>query len=273
MIAAEKGELETFVPESLTNLAEPPAFRLRPATGREMRTYRRIMQVEGLIYHGKEEMREEMLRALRALYDPATFETSAGRLRSYWALLDQDGKPAAEDEADVSELVGRVTREWRPLRQLAVDNDEFGERSLEIAVSMFLAGWSGIDLAYRMEEGRTPLDLIEKLREKLVEIEEKAVADKVEGAFPGLAFMQLCLAAQRHLGLQQDEEKNSDSPPSIPRGRNGSTKRRSGKTGASKSKASASSGSTRKGGSAASPARTTTAATSSTAPATAASGA
>jgi hypothetical protein len=250
MIASEKSEFELFKPDSLKNLAEPPAFKLRAATGREMRDYRRIMRVEGLIYHAKEELRDEMLRALRALYDPATFETSASRLRSLWALIDQEGKVDEQEQADLNELVGRVTREWRPLRQMASDNEEFAEQSLTIAVSLFLVGWTGIDLPYRMEEGRTPIALIEKVGEKLREIEEKAAADKVEGVSPGLAYLQLCLAAQRHLGLQGDEEKNSDSPPSIPKGRNGSTMKRSSKTGASRSKASASSRSTKRASSA-----------------------
>lgn len=258
MIATEKGDAERFTPASLVNLSEPPVFTLRPATGREMRDYRRQMQLEGLAFHGKEELRDELLRAIRNLYSPDLFTAYEGRLRSYWALMDQKGAlDPAETEA-ISDLSVRVSRVWRPYREMLVDNEEFRERSLLIAVSMFLTGWSGVDLSYRREAGCTPVELVETLAQKLKEIEEQAAKDKVEGVVPGLGFLQLCLAAQRHLGLQVDEEKNSDTPPSSPSDLNGSTTLQSAPTAAAPSKASASSGSTRKGGSAKSRAKAAT---------------
>lgn len=252
MIPVESSEIEAWQPPSLANLPAPPVFKLRAASGREMRKYQYVMQVEGLEYHSMDAIRGEVLVALKALYTPDLFEASAARLRSFWALLDQNAKAAnggkvepdpAEEEA-VNDLVERLTREWRPLARMGADNMRFVEESLRIAVSMFLVGWSGLDLAYRREDGRVPLGLIDELEEKLQAIERQAKADQVEGVGrPGMAFIELCNAAQKRLRLTEDEEKKSSSPPSSPPGRSGSKRKSSRKTAAASSRASASSGS------------------------------
>lgn len=241
-VPIEADDIESFTPASLTNLPAPPVFKLRPATGREWRTYQYIMRSEGLTYHGTEDIRGEMLRAVDALYTQSEAAAVTARLRAYWALVDQKGEPEEAEAAAVDDLVARLTRAWPALSRAGADNMRFLEESMSIAVSMFVAGWSCLDLVYRREEGRVPLQLIDDLEEKLKEIEAQAIADKVKGvAKPGVAFIELCNAAHSRLSLTREEEKNSSSPPSTPAGRSGSKTRQSPRA-ASSSKASASSG-------------------------------
>jgi hypothetical protein len=87
-----KSEIEPFTPPSLANLAVPPVFKLRPADGREFRKYQYVMRAEGLDYHSKEDFRAEMVRALGKLYSPEQAQAAEGRLRTFWAMLDQDAE-------------------------------------------------------------------------------------------------------------------------------------------------------------------------------------
>ncbi|HYC81500.1 MAG TPA: hypothetical protein VEB65_06920 [Solirubrobacterales bacterium] len=240
-VPAEASEIEDFTPPSLLNLPSPPVFKLRPATGREWRKYQYIMRAEGLTYHSTDDIRAEMLRALEALYSPDDCTAAMARLRSLWALVDQKGQPDEAEAIAVHDLLGRLTREWSPLARAGADNMRFLEEASSIAVSMFLVGWTGLDLSYRRTDGRVPLDLIDELEDALQRLERQAVEDKVEGVGkPGTAFDELCSAAHSRLSLTREEEKNSSSPPSIPSGRNGSKTRPSRRAGSS-SKTSASS--------------------------------
>ena len=118
----------------------------------------------------------------------------------------------------------------------------FVDESMKIAASMFIAGWSNVDLSYSRDAGRVPLQRLDELETWLEKVETAAKKDKVEGvADPGTAFVQLCNAAYSRLHLTEDEEKNSSSPPPSPPDQGGSTKKPSRKTGAAGSKASASS--------------------------------
>lgn len=240
-IPVEAGELEAFTPPSLKNAAVPPVFQLRSASGRDLRRYQKLIRAEGLVYHDQEAFRAAALEALKALWSPEVYKTEAARLRSHWELVEQGGVPDPAEKAAVEELIDRLGRADKRLSALAADNGEFIEETMRIAASMFVAGWTGLDLGYSREEGRVPLDLMDKVESALFDAEQKAIADKVEGAGPaGLAWMQLCNACQSRLRLTKDEEKNSSSPPPAPPGRSGSKTKRSRRPGSS-SKASASS--------------------------------
>jgi hypothetical protein len=240
-IAVEAGELEQFVPESLRNLAAPPVFTLRPASGRDWRRYQKLLRSEGLAYHDQAEFRRAALEALKSLWSPEVYETEAARLQSYWELLEQGGEPDPDTNAAVTDLIERLSRADKKLSRLAADNGEFLEESMRIAASMFVVGWTGLDAPYSREEGMVPLETLDVVEQKLFDAEKKAMEDKVVGvAVTGVAWLQLCNACQSRLRVTQDEEKNSSSPPPPPSDRSGSKTRRSRKA-ASSSKASASS--------------------------------
>lgn len=241
-IPAEASELEAFTPSVLNNLAVPPVFTLRPASGREWRKYQYIMRAEGLEYHDQEAFRAETLRALKALWSDDDYEPNASRLRNFWLLIDQNGNPDPVEAEAVNELTERLAREWRPLSAMAADNMRFVDESMKIAVSMFVVGWSGVGVPYGREAGRVPLEKIDQLEDWLLAQEKEAKANQVEGVDkPGTAFVQLCNSAYSRLHLTGQEEKNSESPPPAPQGQNGSTKKPSRKTAGARSKASASS--------------------------------
>jgi hypothetical protein len=235
-IAAECSEITKFTPSVLANIAVPPVFRLRPASGREARKYNHILRSEGLKYHQVDDFREETLKALKQLWSAEDYEENAARLQAYWNLVDQNGTPDDAEKTAVDELTERLADVWRPLAKMAADNMEFVEEAQKIALAMFLVGWSGVDLGYSREAGRVPLERL------LGAMEEQAIADKVEGVErPGIAFLQLCNAASARLYLTRDEEKNSSSPPPVQPDQAGSTKKPSVKTEGAPSKAPASS--------------------------------
>jgi hypothetical protein len=243
-IPAECSELEHVTPPSLKNLAVPPVFILRPASGREWRKYQYVMRAEGLEYHNQDAFRDETLRALRALWSEETYQANEDRLRNYWALVEQGGKPDEAETEAVAKLSESLSREWERLRVMAADNMQFVDESLKIALSMFLVGWTGVPLSYSREGGRVPLEKLDELEDWLEKQEKAALEANIEGVLqPGTAFLELCNAAYKRLHLDKDEEKNSSSPPPAPSARNGSKTKRSPKTAAARSKASASSAS------------------------------
>lgn len=244
MIPVEASEMEAFTPPALANLPTPPEFLLRPATERELRQYQYAVRCEGLQHHDKETLRAEMLRALEALWLPEAFETNAARLRSYWALTDQGGEPDPAETEAVERLAGDVTRAWRPLAVMLADNMRFAEETLRIVASMFVSGWNHVAVPYGREAGRVPLARIDALDDWLRQTETDARQNGIEGvAQPGTAFIQLCNACYRRMGLTKDQEKNSSSPPSSPPAPTCSTTRSSRRTAGASSKASASSSS------------------------------
>lgn len=242
MVPTEAGEIQGFTPDSLKNIAAPPVFKIRPAGRREWQQYQYLLRSEGLEHNTKEDFRDETLRALRSLYSEEQAQEYGARLRAYWTLIDQKGTPEPAELDAVNDLTERLARTWKPLARMAADNIRFGEESMKIAVSMFLVGWSRIDLPYRKEDGRTPLELLDELEKKLQAIEQQAIDDKVEGvARKGVAYLEIANACFKQLRITEDEEKNSSSPPPSPNDQSGSTKKRSPKTAAASSKASASS--------------------------------
>lgn len=251
MVPVTADEIEDFIPDSLKDIAAPPVFRLKPATGRDLRPYRKAVRVEGLVYHGAEAIRAEVLKALKELWSEENFQAHADRLNAFWAAADQKAEVSDAEAEAIGELMDRLGRAWQPLRQMIADNIEFAEDSLKVAASMFVGGWSNVAVPYRRDAGRVSLQAIDDVADALGELEKSAIADGVEGAGPeGLAFMQLCNAASARLTLGADTEKNSESPSPSSAIPNGSTTTSSAKTADASSQASASSKPTRRGKSA-----------------------
>lgn len=198
---------------------------------------------EGLLTHGTDAFRDEMIRAIKDLYSPPdVFEAAKARLESYWTLLDQGGQPSEEDAEATRELTERLIRVWPRLSNMAADNKRFGDEAGRIAASMFVVGWEGLETAYARSDGVVPLGRIDDVELELGMLEQKAKADKVEGVEdPGTAFLQLTAASFRRLTLTETERKNSPSPPPSTPALNGSSRKRSSKTRAARSKGSASS--------------------------------
>ncbi len=221
MIPLSRDEIEHFTPDSLANVAPKPTIRMRPASPRDERTIASACRIEGLTHHNAEAIRAEQLRALRAMWSPEIFETESARLRGAWDSLDQ-GVAIPDDEAQaLSELSLELHRHWRPLRQMHDDNEVFERDFPRLALCIFIAGWSNIDVPYKRVSGQVPLETIDLLLREVEAIEARAIADKIDGASPGVAVPQVNIKALQHVALTQGERGNSSSPspsPSTPSG-------------------------------------------------------
>lgn len=232
----EGGELVEYTPDSLANIPVPPKFFLRPVTERDRRRLRKLSIQEGLCSHDTDALREETLRGLKELWTEEVYAEQEGRMRAFWEASDQYGEemegveePPAFDHPDLKwmlELSQRVTRAWPPLLKMAADNDEYQSTWPKLIASITIAGWRDLDVRYERVEGVVTLDCMDGLESKLAELEDEALANKVEGTIgQGLAFVQLITRSIQMFTVDKDEEKNSESPskssttPSTSKGR------------------------------------------------------
>lgn len=243
-VPASADELERFTPRSLANLPVPPVFLLRPASEEDFRDYQYLLIERGCRSYTVDDFRAEALKAVEHLYDAESAATAREKMESHWALLDQGGKPDPVEAEHFRVFEERLVDNWEMLAIMRSRAAKSLEEANRAAACMFIMGWSGLSTPYSREMGAVPPTKIAALQRELIELEERGAADKTEGvAKPGTAFMELCAAAFMRMAVSRDEEKNSSSPPSSARTRNGSTRKPSRRTGARKSKASASSGS------------------------------
>lgn len=220
----EASEIERFTPASLADIENPPSFRLRAASRRERRRYDRLLIEEGLRRHDKEDMREEMIRGLRALTSDEEYETWALNLRQHWDAVDawedeHKGMPADElpafeapgpDEAAIAKVTRGIHENWPPLRKMAADNLLFGREAPALLISIIVSGWSNLDTPFVSREGVLPLDTVDRIDADL------AALEKANGMDEGKAFVELYVAATGRMFLSEETEKNSSSPPPSP---------------------------------------------------------
>jgi hypothetical protein len=228
MTALTKDDIEHHIPASLANLATPPVFLLRPATMRDERAFRRALQLEGLTRHEPSEVRVEIKRGLQAKWSPDEFEQGWAILNDFWDGGDrlaemplETDEQKAEFEAAKAELdeiapaaellMTKLADVWPPLRRIVADNSDFDSDFHSVAIGMFVVGWKNVDLPYSRQADQVSLDTIYALRKKLVSIENDAIADKVEGVVPGLAYIQLANHVLASMDLNRGAEKNSES--------------------------------------------------------------
>jgi hypothetical protein len=220
MIPVTSTELSVFTPDSFANLEPKPIFRLRPATPRSKRRYSQALVEEGLRYHAEENVEAEILRAMRELWvgNPDQLAQNEARLNTFYETTRQARKdPSVKVEPAEAQAimlaVASLTDHWPMLRRMNADNSRFNQDAPKIALGQFLAGWSNINLPFRLEDGVVPLDLLDGLERELDRIEAVALADGVEG-INGAGFAELTLRALALLGLDSSAEKNSPTPSS-----------------------------------------------------------
>lgn len=222
-VPLEAADTIDFVPPSLSNIENPPNFRLRAGTRRDRDRFKREILAEGLHFHDDASLREAAIEGLRSLWSPEDFAREEGRIRQYWDAVDafaktaQPGDTLDYDPAEqqrIAELWSALTREWAPLRQMAADNRMFGLNSPSILLSILLVGWTGIDVPFGREGGLVSLDRLEQVETALRDAEERSAQASIEGVGePGTAFDQLRARAGTRMFLSPDAEKNLSSPP------------------------------------------------------------
>lgn len=241
MIPISGDQVEEYTPESLANVVSPPAFKLRPWTTRDRNEYRRALRMNRLRQHSLADERDEAIRGLHANWSPAEAKKYEKLFIRVWDEADQatEAIKGSEDPeerekiffgivdraaaAQVTAIERQLIRLHDPLVEMEADNEIFAIEAPKVALSMFLVGWKNLDVPYLREEGHVPLATIDAVQKVLIETEQAARADKVEGiGVDGYAFQQLLLVAVNHLNLNRGEAKNSVSPPSSASTQNGS---------------------------------------------------
>ena len=211
-------ETSSFFPPSLGNLEPRPSFRFRPPTPRSKRRYQRALTEEGLRFHPDASVEAETLRAMRDLWvgDAELLAANESRLQSFWETMRQaqNDPSITVDKAEANSValaIARLVDAWPTLRKMNADNQAFNDDAPKMALGLFLAGWSGLETSFRMEDGQVPLEVLDMLEAEIDKIEAKAIDDNVEGVV-GIAFQELALHALGLMGLSSDTEKNSPSP-------------------------------------------------------------
>jgi len=228
-VPVSTSEISTFCPPSLGNLEPRPTFRFRPPSPQSKRRYNHALVTEGLRYHSTAAIQAEALRAMRALWtgDEDLLRANESRLNTFWETVRQAQKdPTVTLDAGEAEVIGealrRLTDNWPKLRLMNADNQLFNTDAPKIALGRFLAGWSGLETVFKLEDGSVPLETLDELEAEIDRIEAKAMEDKVEGVI-GIAFTELELHALGLMDLTPDTEKNLPSPSSQSETPDGST--------------------------------------------------
>lgn len=223
MIPASASEIEEMTPDGLKNIVPTPLFRFRPATERDQRRYWHLLTRNNVTMHSNDAIRIEILRALKANWPEESYEKQRETLDTFWAKIDQEMEIQDDEAIAYNVLVKECMRLSLPLAEMVADNQLFEQEAPLFALSMFLVGWTNVDVPFALDAGLVDFERLGQLARALKAIEEKAVEDKIEGASPGVAMMQLATHAFQLMSLDREETKNSDAPSSSVEGLNGST--------------------------------------------------
>lgn len=207
MFSSSLENVSTFIPASLSSLADPPRFSLRQGSRRLRSTYDRLLITEGLQFHSAAAFRAEILRGLEATQPAGLFAEQKARLTALWATVDAHEAKTAdmetppplahEDMADCDELARSLSRDWERLREMAADNVVFQDQAPFLMLATLLQGWRGLDVRFRKADGVVVLDVLEQLPGALSRLEQANAG--VEGVSPGLAYAELLAEAALRL--------------------------------------------------------------------------
>lgn len=215
-IPLDKNDVSEYTPPSLANVVPKPVFRFRPATVRDQKAYAYALQLEGLRLFPDDLMRAETRKVLKEQWSPEDYEASIVTLENIWEKIDQDIALTDDEQNAIAQLSMQVLGVSPMLRRMDADNRKFADEAPAVALGMYLAGWRNVDAPFRMNAGQLPYEVLIGLSKALTALEQRAVAEKVEDANPGMAWLQLSLHAFSLLNFDKAEEKNSDAPsPSL----------------------------------------------------------
>lgn len=213
----EASETITFTPECFAPLGESaPVFTLRTPTYRHKRDQRRLQSRLNMRYHGKDAVRDELRRALSALWSADEAAAHLPRIEQYWEHLDafeqqREDQPDLEWDFDkdaervVLEVLDRAARAWDPLLEMQADNNDFGQMLPLIWIVTVVEGWTGLSAKVKRSGGYVELDSIEAMTTALRKLAEK---HKIVGE-PVLELANACVA---RMNIDEEESGNSESP-------------------------------------------------------------
>lgn len=214
-IPLEASDLLAFTPQALAEHKDAPTLTLRAPTWRDKRYQKRLLRENGIRSHDKQALRDEIMRGLKALWTAEDFANHSPKLRAYWEAQDdfelqQKEDPALEWSYDpvleghIEDLLRAITREWKPFGIMRADNAEFGEMFELTTAAVVLTGWTGLDVACKLDGGYPTLDTISDL--------EDAFEAKFGEKAGRLAWAQVLAACSARLYLDEETAKNFVSP-------------------------------------------------------------
>lgn len=215
MIPFSSDQIRRWTPDTLVNMPVPPVFLFRPTTWRDKGRMQDMLMAEGLTFHDNESIDAELLRALKALWSPAEdFERVSTLLveavEATRAGIPIDGRKAQEAQ----NLIDLVRENWPRYNKMLAQNAAFFRDWPRIVMSMMIVGWEGLKTPFRREAGSASMDCIMAMSAELEELDREAIEKGLDGAGePGSSFLLLGSEVVAHMGLTDDQRKNS-SPES-----------------------------------------------------------
>lgn len=215
-VPVEANEIADFTPASLINVPDAPVFRLRAPDERNMRRYQALVEDDNLRRYSAEEFIAEKEVAIKTLWSDEDAQPILGRFRNIIECEKQNIKLSDEDEDwcyGKEGLEERLRDNHRPLAVMRRKTNDYFEYSPRYAIGTMLMGWKNLDMPFRLDVGYMKTSDVVTLAKHLIAIEEKALADKVEGVgLTGTAFLELWVACLDRSRLTGDEEKNLPAP-------------------------------------------------------------
>lgn len=223
-IPLEASERLAFTPPSIAKVEGAPVFHLRAATQREKRFRRRLLSEEGVTFHEEQDIRDEILTALRTtLWGEEKFAAHSGKLLDYWSALD-DFRLQKKDNPDlewsydeeieraVIALLRDVEVAWKPLGRMKADNIDFNEIFLAATVAAVVDTFTELDVKVTRDRGYLTIDSVDAIGQRLSKFAEKHAPGPKAGMAGQMAWLELVNACQGRMALDEEEEKNSESP-------------------------------------------------------------
>ena len=212
-VPVEANEIADFTPASLINVPDAPVFRLRAPDERNMRRYQALVEDDNLRRYSAEEFIAEKEVAIKTLWSDEDAQPILGRFRNIDQCVKQKIELTDEDVAWSAELDDTLIENHRPLAVMRRKTNDYFEYSPRYAIGTMLMGWKNLDMPFRLDVGYMKTSDVVTLAKHLIAIEEKALADKVEGVgLTGTAFLELWVACLDRSRLTGDEEKNLPAP-------------------------------------------------------------
>lgn len=208
-VPVERSEIEWFTPDSLKDALgdDAPAFRLKAPSERCVRRFRQLCEDEGLEHFSDAEFTAEKLRAISEYWSADDAASITGRLQTILAMQAQNIEITAEDLAWVDHLDDQLFNVHKPLRVMRRKSGEFNEYAPRFALAVYVAGWKNIDVPFKLDGGVIEEATVTRLIKRLRDMGKQHSPDAA-----GTPFLELYVAASKRLRLDEEEEKNSQSP-------------------------------------------------------------
>lgn len=208
-VPVERSETEWFTPDSLKEAMgdDAPGFRLKSPSERCVRRFRQLSDDEGLEHFSDAEFTAEKLRAIPLYWSEDDARSIIDRLNSILAMQKQAIEISPEDLAWADHLDDQLFDAHRPLRVMRRKSNEFNEYAPRLALAVYVSGWKNFDVQFKLDGGVIEEATVSRMIKRLRDLGKQHVPDA-----PGTPFLELYVAASKRLRLDEDEEKNSQSP-------------------------------------------------------------